>query len=155
MTWLAEAALDQGQTGHRAERLLTTALSLAASLGRSALRSRPRGIARKGLRLAPRKLSSQALALDNKASIIHYSLAMAYRGPVDHRRAESHLQQRGSVADSAGPFEEGSRRDAAQRAHLRKRTPTLPVTGVTGPPRGVSQEGRGLGPHPRVTRITS
>ena len=46
----------------------------------------------------------QALALDSKASVIHYSLAMAYRGLGDHRRAESHLQQRGTLQIRPDPL---------------------------------------------------
>jgi tetratricopeptide (TPR) repeat protein len=45
-----------------------------------------------------------ALALDSKASVIHYSLAMAYRGLGDRRKAEWHLQQRGTLQIQPDPL---------------------------------------------------
>ena len=65
-------------------------------LGRSAL-------ARKDYARAVQSLE-QALALDGKASVIHYSLAMAYRGMGDHRQAEMHLQQRGTLQIRPDPL---------------------------------------------------
>jgi tetratricopeptide (TPR) repeat protein len=44
------------------------------------------------------------MALDNKASVIHYSLAMAYRGLGDDRQAEEHLRQRGTLQIQADPL---------------------------------------------------
>jgi tetratricopeptide (TPR) repeat protein len=46
----------------------------------------------------------QALALDSKASAIHYSLAMAYRGLGDDRKARLHLQQRGTLQIQPDPL---------------------------------------------------
>ena len=102
MTWLGEAALDQGRPD-AAEPLFAKAVSLepgsAAAhygLGRAAL-------GRKDYAGATQHLE-QALALDAKASVIHYSLAMAYRGLGHHIRAESHLQQRGTVQMKPDPL---------------------------------------------------
>lgn len=102
MTWLGEAALDQGKPD-TAEPLFAKAVSLeprsAAAhygLGRSAL-------GRKDFGGAARHLE-EALALDGKASVIHYSLAMAYRGLGDQQRAESHLQQRGTLQTKPDPL---------------------------------------------------
>jgi tetratricopeptide (TPR) repeat protein len=39
----------------------------------------------------------QALSADPRASIVHYPLALAYRGLGDTAKAEMHLQQRGTV----------------------------------------------------------
>lgn len=39
----------------------------------------------------------RALALDRRASAVHYSLALAYRGLGDAGRADAHLRQRGDV----------------------------------------------------------
>jgi tetratricopeptide (TPR) repeat protein len=102
MTWLGEAALDQGKPD-AAEPLFAKAVSLeprSASahygLGRAAL-------GKKDYAGAARHLE-QALALDSKASVIHYSLAMAYRGLGDQQRAESHLKQRGTLPTKPDPL---------------------------------------------------
>ena len=95
MAWLGEAALDQGRPD-TAESLFNRALSLQPrsiaaryGLGRTAL------VKQDYIRAAQNL--EQALALDDKASIIHYPLAMAYRGLGDRHKAELHLQQRGTV----------------------------------------------------------
>jgi tetratricopeptide (TPR) repeat protein len=102
MTWLGEAALDQGRPD-AGEPLFAKAVSLEPrsaaahySLGRAAL-------GRKDYVGAARHLE-EALALDEKASVIHYSLAMAYRGLGDQRRAELHLQQRGTLQTKPDPL---------------------------------------------------
>ena len=102
MTWLGEAALDQGRPD-AAEPLFAKAVSLEPrstaahyGLGRAAL-------GRKDYVGATRHLE-QALALDGKASVIHYSLAMAYRGLGDQGRAESHLRQRGTLQMKPDPL---------------------------------------------------
>jgi tetratricopeptide (TPR) repeat protein len=102
MTWLAEAALDQGRPD-AAEPLFAKAVSIeprsAAAhygLGRAALGRKEYGGAVRHF--------EEALALDGKASVIHYSLAMAYRGLGDQQRAESHLQQRGTLQTKPDPL---------------------------------------------------
>jgi tetratricopeptide (TPR) repeat protein len=95
MIWLGGLALDRGRPDV-AEPLFTKALSLQPrsvaaryGLGRTALAKHDYARAAENL--------EQALALDAKASIIHYSLAMAYRGLGDRLKAELHLQQRGTL----------------------------------------------------------
>jgi tetratricopeptide (TPR) repeat protein len=95
MIWLGGSALDRGQPDD-AEPLFAKALSLQPrsvaaryGLGRTLLAKQDYARAAENL--------EQALALDGKASIIHYPLAMAYRGLGDPQRAESHLQQRGTL----------------------------------------------------------
>ena len=102
MVWLAEAALDQGRPD-AAEPFLTRALSLEPrsvaahyGLGRAALAQKDYVRAAQHLELA--------LALDSKASVIHYPLAMAYRGLGNRRRAESQLQQRGTLQIQPDPL---------------------------------------------------
>ena len=79
-----------------AEPLYSKALSLQPGtvaamfgLGRAAL-------ARRDFRTAVDRFE-QALAADPRASIVHYPLALAYRGLGDTAKAEAHLRQRGSV----------------------------------------------------------
>jgi tetratricopeptide (TPR) repeat protein len=95
LVWLGNVYLDQGQPD-RAEALFTRALSpqshaVAAliGLGRGAL-------VRKDYARAVTYLE-QALARDQRASGVHYPLAMAYRGLGDLAKAEVHLRQRGDV----------------------------------------------------------
>jgi tetratricopeptide (TPR) repeat protein len=95
LVWLGEMYVDQGRP-EQAEPLFTRALSrqprlLAArfGLGRAALAKRDYVQAVEHL--------EAALALDRRASVIHYPLAMAYRrlGKLD--LAEAHARQRGEV----------------------------------------------------------
>ena len=95
LLWLGEVYLAQGRP-EASEPLFSKALSLEPStaaalfgLGRAAL-------ARKEYAEAVKYLE-QALALDTPASIIHYPLALAYRGLGDRAQAEVHLRQRGDA----------------------------------------------------------
>ena len=145
MAWLGEAALDQGRLD-AAESLFTRALSLQPrsiaaryGLGRTAL-------AKQDYMRAAQNLE-QALALDDKASIIHYPLAMAYRGLGDRHKAESHLQQRGTLQiQPDDPLRKALDELLAQRADLRdqrrRRGQQRPVARC----RGISPKGRGPGP---------
>lgn len=96
LVWVGEVYLDQGRPAD-AEPPLLNALSLAPTsavalfgLGRAAL-------ARQQYARAVEYLE-RALALDRRASILHYPLAMAYRGLGDIGKAEGHLRERGDVA---------------------------------------------------------
>jgi tetratricopeptide (TPR) repeat protein len=96
LVWLGEVYLVQGRPDD-AETVFLKALSFAPKsaaavfgLGRAALARRSYGTAVEHL--------EQALALDRPASIIHYPLALAYRGLGDLKRAEAHLQRRGDIA---------------------------------------------------------
>jgi tetratricopeptide (TPR) repeat protein len=95
LVWLGDVYLDQGQP-ESAEPLFTQALSLQPravaalfGLGRAALAKRDYSGAVDQF--------ERALAADPRASIVHYPLALAYRGLGDTARAEAHLQQQGSV----------------------------------------------------------
>ena len=95
LVWLGDVHLDQGQP-ELAEPLFAKALVAPAALvaalfglGRAALARRE--YARRGRQF------EQALAVDPRASIVHYPLALAYRGLGDTARAEAHLRQRGGV----------------------------------------------------------
>ena len=92
LVWLGRAYLDQGRAA-QAEPLFMKALALQPSsvpvlfgLGRTAL-------ARQEYSRAVEYLE-QALSLDPKARVIHYPLAMAYRGMGNLEQAEAHLRQR-------------------------------------------------------------
>jgi tetratricopeptide (TPR) repeat protein len=100
LVWLGNLRLDQGQPD-RAEPLFEQALAgqpaLVAALfgaGRAALAKRDysRAVDR----------FERALAADPRATIVHYPLALAYRGLGDTNRAEAQLRQRGD-ADVAPP----------------------------------------------------
>jgi tetratricopeptide (TPR) repeat protein len=93
LVWLGSAYLDQGRAA-QAEPLFIKALSLQPrsvpalfGLGRTALAKQEYSRAADHL--------EQALSLDPKARVIHYPLAMAYRGMGNVERAEAHLRQRG------------------------------------------------------------
>ena len=95
LVWLGGLYLLQGRP-EAAEPLFTKALTrqprLAAALsglGRAALARRDYAGAVKYL--------EEALAQDQPASIIHYPLAMAYRGVGELDKADAHLRQRGHV----------------------------------------------------------
>jgi tetratricopeptide (TPR) repeat protein len=100
LVWLGDLDLLQGRP-EAAEPLFTKALSLQprlaaglSGLGRAALARRDYAQAVKYL--------EEALAQDQLASILHYPLAMAYRGLGVMDKAEAHLRQRGH-ADPALP----------------------------------------------------
>ena len=134
MIWLGEADLDQGRPD-AAEPLLHEGAVASAPLGRRALRPRPRGARQTGLRERAQSTSSRRWRSTARPRSFHYSLAMAYRGMGDQRRAESHLRAAWRGGDSARPADEGARRPAPQRPDLRRRTPTPPATEAIGPPR--------------------
>ena len=95
LVWLGGLYLLQGRP-EAAEPLFAKALTLQprlaaalSGLGRAALARRDYARAVKYL--------EEALAQDPPASIIHYPLAMAYRGLGELEKAEAHLRQRGHV----------------------------------------------------------
>ena len=92
LVWLGNEYLDQGRAAE-AEPLFTKALTIERrsvpvlfGLGRVALAKQdyPRAV----------DYLEQALSIDPKAAVIHYPLAMAYRGMGNVQRAEAHLQAR-------------------------------------------------------------
>ena len=95
LVWLGNLHLDQGNP-ELAEPLFARAVAaqprLVAGLfglGRTAL-------ARRDFARAVDYLE-QALAADPRATVVHYPLALAYRGLGDAAKAEAHLRQRGGV----------------------------------------------------------
>jgi tetratricopeptide (TPR) repeat protein len=95
LVWLGDALLDQGKPD-AAEPLFAQALSIQPrlvvaefGLGRAALARRDYGRAV--------SILEDALAHDPKATMIHYPLALAYRGAGDPAKAALHLQQRGTL----------------------------------------------------------
>lgn len=95
LVWLGGVHLDRGEPD-LAEPLYAKALSLQPGtvaamfgLGRAALAKRDFGAAVDRF--------EQALRADPRATIVHYPLALAYRGLGDTARAEEHLRQRGSL----------------------------------------------------------
>jgi tetratricopeptide (TPR) repeat protein len=95
LVWLGGVHLDLGEP-ELAEPLFAKALSLQPGtvaamfgLGRAALAKRDFGVAVDRF--------EQALSADSRATIVHYPLALAYRGLGDTAKAEEHLRQRGSL----------------------------------------------------------
>ena len=95
LVWLGGVHLDLGEP-ELAEPLFAKALSLQPTtvaamfgLGRAALAKRDFGVAVDRFQ--------QALSADPRATIVHYPLALAYRGLGDTASAEQHLRQRGSL----------------------------------------------------------
>jgi tetratricopeptide (TPR) repeat protein len=95
LVWLGIAYLDQGRPSTAAP-LFARALALdprsVAALfgqGRAALASRDYGRAVESF--------EQALSIDPRASMVHYPLALAYRGLGESQKAEAHVRQRGDV----------------------------------------------------------
>jgi tetratricopeptide (TPR) repeat protein len=93
LVWLGNAYLDQGRGG-AAQPLFARALaeqpqSVAAlvGLGRAALAAADYAGAVQHL--------ERALALDPREGVIHYPLAMAYRGLGELEKADTHMRQRG------------------------------------------------------------
>jgi tetratricopeptide (TPR) repeat protein len=126
---LGESALDQGRP-EVAELLFTKALSLQPRSGAAHYGLGRTALANKDYSRAAQNLE-QALALDSKATIIHYSLAMAYRGLGDPRRAELHLQQRGTLQLQPDLLKKALD-EVLDSALTYERTPTSPATEVSG-----------------------
>lgn len=100
LVWLGNVRLDQGQPDLAAplfEQALSKQPGVVAALfgaGRAALAQREYARAA--------DLFERALAVDPRATIVHYPLALAYRGLGDTAKTDAHLRQRGTV-DVAPP----------------------------------------------------
>jgi tetratricopeptide (TPR) repeat protein len=95
LVWLGQVRLDQGRP-EDAEPLFAKAaarqpraVAALVGQGRAALARRDYARAADSL--------EQALSIDPRASMVHYPLALAYRGMGNLERAEAHLRQRGGV----------------------------------------------------------
>jgi tetratricopeptide (TPR) repeat protein len=93
LVWLGGAYLDQGRPD-AAEPLFTKALSLKPRSGAAFFGLGRTALARRDYARAAEYLE-QALSTDPKASIIHYRLALAYRGLGRLEEASDQLRQRG------------------------------------------------------------
>ena len=94
LVWLAETRLDQGRPADADSLFMKAASSQPSAAawfgaGRAAL-------ARGGYAEAVERFE-RALAIDGRATAIHYPLATAYRGLGDQTKADAHLRQRGDA----------------------------------------------------------
>jgi tetratricopeptide (TPR) repeat protein len=95
LVWLGGVYLVQGRP-EPAEPLFTKALTLQPRLGAALFGLGRVALAKRDYARAVTHLE-EALKQDPLASIVHYPLAMAYRGLGELGKAESHLRQRGHV----------------------------------------------------------
>ena len=93
--WLANVYLDQGRADE-AETLFSRALARQPQLFAARFGLGRAALAKKDYRQAVERLEA-ALAADGRASIVHYPLALAYRGLGDITQAEAYLRKRGTV----------------------------------------------------------
>jgi tetratricopeptide (TPR) repeat protein len=93
LVWLGSEYLDQGRVAD-AEPLFAKALALQPQLPAVLFGMGRIALARREYARAVDDLE-RALAFDPNAVVIHYPLAMAYRGMGDVQKAEAHLQARG------------------------------------------------------------
>ncbi len=93
LVWFGNALLDEGRAGD-ALPLFTRALAIAPA---SVAALFGQGRAWLATRDYARAVDSfeRALSLDSRASIVHYPLALAYRGLGEMEKAEAHVRQRG------------------------------------------------------------
>lgn len=95
LLWLGSVYLDQDRLDEaesrfaRARSLQPESVAALYGAGRVAL-------ARRDYARAVEQLE-KALAMDPKGTVVHYPLAMAYRGAGDANKADAHLRQRGDV----------------------------------------------------------
>lgn len=92
---LGSVYLDQDRPDE-AELRFTRALSLQPQSAAALFGAGRVALAKRDYARAVERLE-KALALNPKGTVIHYPLAMAYRGVGDVKKAEMHLQQRGDV----------------------------------------------------------
>ena len=95
LVWLGQVRLEQGRP-EEAEPLFAKAAArqpraVAALVGQGRAALARREFARAA------DILEQALSIDARASMVHYALALAYRGMGNIERAEAHLRQRGGV----------------------------------------------------------
>jgi tetratricopeptide (TPR) repeat protein len=95
LIWLGETSLDQGRLD-QATSAFSKALSLQPRLVAARVGLGRAALARRDYAGAVEQFEA-ALTLDRRASIVHYPLALAYRGLGKVDEAEAHLRQRGEV----------------------------------------------------------
>ena len=95
LVWLGNVRLDQGQPD-RAEPLFDQAIAAQPTLVAALFGAGRAALAKRDYARAVDRFE-RALAADPRATIVHYPLALAYRGLGDTANAEAHLRQRGDV----------------------------------------------------------
>ncbi len=95
LVWLGETHLDDGHP-ERAEPMFVKAISVAPGSAAALFGAGRTALSRQQYRQAVEYLG-RALSIEDRASAIHYPLAMAYRGLGDRDKAEAHLRRRGSA----------------------------------------------------------
>jgi tetratricopeptide (TPR) repeat protein len=112
LIWLGETSLDQGRLDE-ATSAFSKALSLQPRLVAARVGLGRAALARRDYAGAVEQFEA-ALSLDRRASIVHYPLALAYRGLGKVDEAEVHLRQRGEI--EIGP-PDPLMRDLAESLH--------------------------------------
>jgi tetratricopeptide (TPR) repeat protein len=95
LVWLGNVYLDQGQAD-RAEPFFEQAIAAQPALVAALFGAGRAALAKRDYSRAVDRFE-RALAADPRATIVHYPLALAYRGLGDTANAEAHLRQRGDV----------------------------------------------------------
>jgi tetratricopeptide (TPR) repeat protein len=95
LIWLGDTSLEQGRLD-QATSAFSKALSLQPRLVAARVGLGRAALARRDYAGAVEQFEA-ALALDRRASVVHYPLALAYRGLGKVDEAEAHLRQRGEV----------------------------------------------------------
>ena len=95
LVWLGNALLDEGKP-EAAEPHFIAALAIQPRLVAAEFGLGRAALARQDYARAVEVLE-RALSHDPKATIVHYPLALAYRGLGDSARATAHMQQRGTL----------------------------------------------------------
>ena len=95
LVWLGETYLDDGRP-ERAEPMFLKAVSVAPGSAAALFGAGRAALSRQEYREAVQYLE-RALSIEERASAIHYPLAMAYRAMGDRGQAEAHLKRRGSA----------------------------------------------------------
>ena len=95
LVWLGETYLDDGRP-ELAASMFSKAVSVAPGSSAALFGAGRAALARQEYRDAVQSME-RALSIEERASAIHYPLAMAYRATGDLGRAEAHLRRRGSA----------------------------------------------------------
>ncbi len=95
LVWLAETLLDDGRP-EAAEPIFRKAMAVAPGSAAAAFGTGRAALARRAYPEAVSELE-RALAIEARASAVHYPLAMAYRGMGNREEAEAHLRLRGTT----------------------------------------------------------
>ena len=95
LVWLGETLLDDGRP-EAAEPIFRKAMAAAPGSAAAAFGTGRAALARRAYPEAVTELE-RALAIEARASAVHYPLAMAHRGMGNREKAEAHLRLRGTT----------------------------------------------------------